>query len=296
MNLDYLNSLVNIVEYESFSHAARKLFITQPTISNHISKLEEELNITLLIRNKKEVKLTKQGEIIYNYALNAIQMENNIKNEVNQFNQNISGNLEIASSSIPERYYLLNKIDEFHKIHQDVKFLLKKHDSCKIIDMLLNSKIDFGIIGTKIINTNLKYEELFEDEIVLIGNSNYFKNIDKISINNLYKYDFISREIGSGTRKETELFFKNNNSNYNKLNIIFEMEDNNSIMNMLKKGKYLSFLSKKVLLNSNKKFKIIDIENQINRQFYFAYNKNRVMSPLSKKFKNFILKNDVNQF
>jgi DNA-binding transcriptional LysR family regulator len=294
MNLDYLNSLVNIVEYESFSHAARKLFITQPTISNHISKLEEELNITLLIRNKKEVKLTKQGEIIYNYALNAIQMENNIKNEVNQFNQNISGNLEIASSSIPEKYYLLDKINEFHNIHQDVKFLLKKHDSCKIIDMLLNSKIDFGIIGTKVINTNLKYEELFEDEIVLIGNSNDFKDVDKISINDLYKYDFISREIGSGTRKETELFFKNNNSNYNKLNIIFEIENNNCILNMLKKGKYLSFLSKKVLLDSNKEFKIIDIENQINRQFYFAYNKNRVISPLSEKFKNFILKNDAN--
>ncbi|MEA1974978.1 MAG: selenium metabolism-associated LysR family transcriptional regulator [Bacillota bacterium] len=294
MNLDYLNSLINIVEYKSFSHAARKLFITQPTISNHISKLEDELNTVLLIRTKKEVKLTKQGEIIYTYALNALQMENNIKNRINEFNQTISGNLEIASSTIPERYFLLDKINEFHKEYFNVIFSLKRYDSCKIIDLLLNSKIDFGIIGTKVINPNLQYQQLFEDEIVLIGNSTYFNDIDKIELDELFNYNFVSRETGSGTRKETELFFKSNNLNYNKLNIIFEIEDNDCILDILSKNKYLSFLSKKVLLNCNENdFKIIDFGYKINRQFYFAYNKNRIMSPLSEKFKKFILKNDV---
>lgn len=294
MNLDHLNSLINIVEYKSFSQAAQKLFITQPTISNHINKLEDELNTVLLIRNKKEVKLTKQGEIIYNYALNVLQMERNIKNEIDLFNQDISGNLEIASSTIPERYFLLDKINEFHLKYPEVKFSLKRYDSCEIIELLLKQKIDFGIVGTKVINSNLNYQKLIDDEVILIGDKTYFDEIDSLSLEDLYDYDFISREIGSGTRKEVELFFSHNKLNYNKLNIIFEIKDNDCILDMLSKNKYLAFLSKKVFDKNKRNFKKIDFGKKINREFYFAYNKNRVLSPLSEKFKKYILiKNDA---
>ncbi|MDM8534092.1 selenium metabolism-associated LysR family transcriptional regulator [Clostridiaceae bacterium HSG29] len=292
MNSDYLNSLIYIVEYKSFSRAADKLFITQPTISNHINKLENELNTTLLIRNKKEVKLTFEGEIIYNYALNALQMEKNIKEKLNVFNQDISGNLEIASSSIPERYYLLNEINEFHNKYPNVKFTLKKYDSCEIINLLLKQKINFGIVGTRLINPDLEYIKLINDEIVLVGSKEFFNETDLISLDNLFDYDFISREKGSGTRKEVELFFSNNNFNYNKLNIIFEIEDNNCILDLLGKNNYLAFLSKKVFEKNKRKFKKIDFEKKIHREFFFVYNKRRVISPLAKKFKHFIIDNE----
>lgn len=289
MNSNYLNSLIYIVEYKSFSRAANKLFITQPTISNHINKLENELNTTLLIRNKKEVKLTLEGEIIYNYALNALQMEKNIKEELNIFNQDISGNLEIASSSIPERYYLLNKISEFHNKYPNVKFTLKKYASCEIINLLLKQKINFGIVGTQIINPDLKYIKLMNDEIVLVGSKEFFNETDFISFDDLFNYNFISREKGSGTRKEVELFFSNNNFNYNKLNIIFEIEDNNCILDLLRKNNYLAFLSKKVFDKNKRKYKKINFEKKIHREFFFVYNKRRVISPLAKKFKHFII-------
>jgi len=289
MNSNYLNSLIYIVEYKSFSRAANKLFITQPTISNHINKLENELNTTLLIRNKKEVKLTLEGEIIYNYALNALQMEKNIKEKLNIFNQDISGNLEIASSSIPERYYLLNEISEFHNKYPNVKFTLKKYDSCEIINLLLKQKINFGIVGTQLINPDLKYIKLMNDEIVLVGSKEFFNETDFISFDDLFNYNFISREKGSGTRKEVELFFSNNNFNYNKLNIIFEIEDNNCILDLLRKNNYLAFLSKKVFDKNKRKYKKINFEKKIHREFFFVYNKRRVISPLAKKFKHFII-------
>ena len=294
MNLEHLNSLIYIIEYQSFSKAAEKLYITQPTISNHINKLEEELDTVILIRNKKEVKLTKQGEIIYNYALDALQMEKNIKNEINLFNKDISGKLEISSSTIPERYYLLHIISKFHNDFPDVKFTLKKHDSFEIIDLLLKSKIDFGIVGTKVLHTNLIYHDLFEDEVVLIGSKKFFKDHHNISLEETFNYQFISREIGSGTRNAISQYYEKNKLNYNHLDIVFEIEDNECILDLLDQGKYLTFLSKEVLKKACDEYVIIDFGKKIDRSFYFAYNKKRIMSPLSEKFKNYILnKNDA---
>ena len=294
MNLEHLNSLVHIIEYQSFSKAAEKLYITQPTISNHINKLEEELDTVILIRNKKEVKLTKQGEIIYNYALDALQMEKNIKTEINLFNHDISGKLEISSSTIPERYYLLEVLSNFHSEFSDVKFTLKKHDSFEIIDLLLKSSIDFGITGTKVLHSNLVYHTLFEDEIVLIGSKKFFDDNEKITLEETFNYSFISREIGSGTRNAISKYYEKNKLNYNHLDIIFEIEDNECILDLLHQGKYLTFLSKEVLKKVPNDYTIIDFGKKINRSFYFAYNKKRIMSPLSEKFKDYILnKNDA---
>jgi len=289
MNLEHLNSLVYIIEYQNFSKAADKLYITQPTISNHMRKLEQELDTVILIRNKREVKLTKQGEIIYNYALDALQMEKNIKNEINLFNQDISGKLEISSSTIPERYYLLDVLSKFHREFLDVDFTLKKHDSFEIIDLLLKSKIDFGITGTKVLHSNLIYHNLFEDEIVLIGSKHYFENNQSLSLEDTFDYQFISRELGSGTRNAISEYYEKNKLNYNHLDIIFEMEDNDCILDLLEKGKYLTFLSKKVLNKVSDDYVIVDFGKKINRSFYFAYNKKRIMSPLSEAFKDFIL-------
>jgi len=295
MNLEHLNSLIHIIEYQSFSKAAEKLYITQPTISNHVNKLEEELDTVILIRNKKEVKLTKQGEIIYNYALDALQMEKNIKNEINLFNKDISGKLEISSSTIPERYFLLNILSEFHSEFPDVRFTLKKHDSFEIIDLLLKSKIDFGIIGTKVLHSNLIYHDLFEDQIVLIGSKNFFDENEKIPLDKTFNYSFISREIGSGTRNAISQYYEKNKLNYNHLDIIFEIEDNECILDLLDQGEYLAFLSKEVLKKAKDNYVIIDFGKTIHRSFYFAYNKKRIMSPLSEKFKDYILnENDAN--
>lgn len=290
MNIDYLKSFITVFDTGSFSKAAEKLYITQPTISNHISKLEDELNSKLLIRNKKKLLLTKQGKMIYKYALNLIQMEENVKNKLIEYNKSVSGDLIIASSTIPERYFLLEILDDFHKKHEEIKFILKRYDSGEIINLLIDLKLDFGIVGTKKHNPNLIYTPLFKDEIVLIGASKFYNDIDSISIENLNDYKFISREKNSGTRRETTKFLKTQGFNYSNLNIYFEIMDNDCILDLLKKQPYLSFLSKKVISKKQKDFKIINIDHKIERDFYFVYNKNRVMSPLSQKFKNYILK------
>ena len=63
MNLKQLEAFVKVAEGGSFSKAAKSLFLTQPTISAHISSLERELNVRLFVRNTKEVILSEQGTL-----------------------------------------------------------------------------------------------------------------------------------------------------------------------------------------------------------------------------------------
>ena len=68
MNLKQLEAFVQVAEKKNFSKAAQAMFLTQPTVSAHISGLERELDTRLLIRNTKGVELSKEGERLYAYA------------------------------------------------------------------------------------------------------------------------------------------------------------------------------------------------------------------------------------
>ena len=79
MNLKQLEAFVHVAEGESFSKAAKELFLTQPTVSAHIAGLEKELNARLFVRNTKEVSLSDDGKDLYRYAKQITDLEKAIE-------------------------------------------------------------------------------------------------------------------------------------------------------------------------------------------------------------------------
>lgn len=75
MNLKQLEAFVHVAEGESFSKAAKELFLTQPTVSAHIAGLEKELNARLFVRNTKEVKLSEEGKLLYDSAKQIVALQ-----------------------------------------------------------------------------------------------------------------------------------------------------------------------------------------------------------------------------
>ena len=82
MNLKQLEAFVQVAEGGSFSKAAKQLFLTQPTISAHISSLEKELNARFFVRNTKEVKLSDDGKELYRYARQMIDLQKKIEERI----------------------------------------------------------------------------------------------------------------------------------------------------------------------------------------------------------------------
>lgn len=79
MNLKQLEAFVHVAEGESFSKAAKELFLTQPTVSAHIAGLEKELNARLFVRNTKEVKLSEEGKLLYDSANRLLRCRKKLK-------------------------------------------------------------------------------------------------------------------------------------------------------------------------------------------------------------------------
>lgn len=289
MDFKQLEVFVAVCKYQSFSKAARELFLTQPTVSSHIQNLEKELDTVLINRNNKNITLTKSGEILYSHA---IKILNNCKKaiyDIKEYSAKIEGIIDIACSSIPESYILPKFIKNFTLQYPDVKFSINNYNSQVVISEILDEKISFGLVGYKPNNAQIQYIDLMDDELVLItpkdillDNDNGYINITKL--NNL---KFIMRKEGSATRNIIISKLKEYGFNVDNLDIIAHVESNNSILEMVKLGlgaSFVSYISVASYLDNNK-LNIYKIKNlELKRKFYFIYSKKKILTPLENKF------------
>jgi DNA-binding transcriptional LysR family regulator len=290
MDFKQLESFVMIAKLKSFSRAAEKLYLTQPTISNHIHLLEKELGTILFNRTNKQISMTKAGEIFYEHAISILNKKEHAFFSLEEFKGKIEGILEIASSSIPEQYYLADALKRFAYIYPDVKFNLMKYDTSQVIQKILSGEIDFGIVGAKPESPQLDCIEIMEDEIVLAGPVNGLSHIDTQTIADL---PLILREEGSGTRSSAMRFLKEiSGLDPESLRVIAEVESNETIKRLVELGMGYSFVSLRSIQREiqEKRIQVVTYDGfRISRSFYFVFHKKRVLSPLSDTFREFIL-------
>ncbi len=295
MDFRQLETFVEVAKLKSFSKAAEKLYITQPTVTNHIQNLEKELGTLLINRLGKTITLTHAGNILYNYAVNILNTCDKAKFDLATYKGKIQGHIQIYSSSVPRNYLLPKIISSFLKFYPDVTFTIGDGDSKNVVSSILDGETDFGILGAKYSSNSLKYINLMDDELLLITPNNDefpYENYSFIDKEVLFKVRFIIREDGSGTRALVEDVLQKSNIPLDKINIIGIIEDSNTIKELVSLGVGVSFFSKRAIksdleLGRFKAFYIKDLK--FIREFYFAYHKNRQLSPLNEKFRDFML-------
>ena len=295
MDIRQLETFIQVARLKSFSKAAEKLFITQPTVTNHIQNLEQELGTLLINRSGKNISLTDAGALFYKHAINIINSCEMAKFDLSAYKGSVRGHLHIYSSSVPRKYILPKILAEFAKKYPYVKYTLNNKDSKNIVNSILEGDTDFGIVGAKFPSNKLKYIELFVDELLVItpNTKNFSKpNYSTITIDELFKEKIILREEGSGTRHILEMKLKDKGISKNELNIVGYIEDVETIKELVSLGFGISFMSKRgvaddVKLNKYKAYYVEDLE--LKRKFYFVYHSKRQLSPLNETFKSFVL-------
>ena len=291
MEMYQLESLVHIIELKSFSNAAKKMFVTQPTISNNIMNLEKELETVLINRKNRNITLTESGEILYKYAKEILNTRDQAVYEIGKHEGKIEGILNIAASSIPEQYILPKIMKEFQKLYPGIIFNVKHRDSKQVIRELLNDQIGCGIVGARYDEEGLEYIEFCQDRLVLATPNNKdfpWLNEEDLDINSLRQLPMIMREEGSGTRRILERALSDIGVLAKELNIVSTIESNETIKQMVTLEMGVSFISEMAIQNEVqlKKIKTHNIKNlSLNREFFFVYHKNRALSPIAKELK-----------
>lgn len=292
MEFRQLQTFVYIVQLKSFSKVAEKLFLTQPTITSHIQSLEKELDMILLNRSSKEITLTKSGQILYEHALNILELKDKALLSLDTYKGRIEGVLALAASSIPEQYVLPELILEFRKKYPEVTFDVRHYSSIEAIDKICKYDLEFGMVGTKLEHPKLSFVDLLEDQLVLIASIHWQSLSVNISIEELLEMPIILREKGSGTRIQFENILDQLGYSSKNLNIVSYLQSNEAIKEAVKLGLGISFVSEKSIKIEQRYglLQVIPIEAfNVRRKFYFVYNKDRTLSPLSDTFKRFVL-------
>jgi DNA-binding transcriptional LysR family regulator len=295
MDFRQLETFVEVSKLKSFSKAAEKLFITQPTVTNHIQNLEKELGTLLINRFGKNITLTDAGNMLYKYAINILNSCEMAKFDLATYQGKIQGHLQIYSSSVPRKYLLPIIMSSFINTYPNVSFSISDKDSKNVVKGILDGETDFGILGAKYPSNNLEYIDLMEDKLVLVtpNTSKYpGQNFSTISKEVLFYSNLLFREDGSGTRSLIESIFQQSEIPMDKLNISAYIEDTETIKELISLGVGIGFLSEKAVHTDiqSGRYKVFYIDGlDFSRKFYFAYHKNRQLSPLSETFKNYIL-------
>lgn len=290
MNLKQLEAFVQVSEKKSFSKAAKELFLTQPTVSAHISSLEKELKVRLFIRNTKEVELSKEGRLLFSYAKEMVSLEEQIERVFNNNKTEGAACISIAASTIPFQYVLPEILAKFSEKHPQDKFELVESDSADVIARVLAREVEVGFTGTMIAKPNCKYIPFFQDELVVITpNTEKFRRMQAKGITmDLFRTEpIIMREVGSGTRLEVEKYLKANGISTNELTIIASMGNQEAIKKSVSKGLGIAMISSLATEEEVKKQELLKFSfpnGQMIRQLYIVQNKNQINSLAASRF------------
>lgn len=164
-SIQQLTYLVAIDRYRSFSKAAEACFVTQPTLSMQIKKLENDLGLSLLDRSKQPLKFTKLGEQIVEQAREALSELKVIDDLIDQSKGKVAGELKVGIIPTIAPYLMPLFLGDFLRKFPEVELIVTEYKTEEIIERLNNESIDVGILATplkiaSIVETPLFYEKL----------------------------------------------------------------------------------------------------------------------------------------
>ena len=291
MEFKQLEAFVAVVDYGSFSEAARKLYLTQPTISAHVRSLEEELHTRLILRTTKKTTITTRGYQLYDSAVRMLEIRNNLLENFTGVQKHM---IDLAASTIPSSYLLPEILAAFGKTHPDIYFQSIQADSAESINRVLDGTADLALVGQNTRDETCVFLPFCQDELVIATpiTSHYLGLQNKsVTFEDFIKDPIIIREKGSGTKKEMDLFLEQIGVTPSDLNVIARMNDLEGIKKSIVNGLGISILSARsaIDLQKTKQILLFPLEESAHkRSFYIVYSKNRILKPHVRQFIQFV--------
>jgi LysR family transcriptional regulator, transcriptional activator of the cysJI operon len=247
--MDYRDEVfLSVAQKLSFSKAAEDLFISQPAVTKHIKELESKLNITLFERKGNKIYLTEAGKLTYNYLKEIRQQYRELEFELGRLNDTFKGTLRIGASSTIAQYLIPKVIAAFHKRYPKFELFVYNGNSFEMEQKLLANEIDLALVENESSQSNIKYLDFLDDEIVAVTGANSVYSKHKlITIADFQQIPIVLREKGSGTLEVIQKALLRHNINLDKLNIFIHLGSTEAIKNFLSDFDGIALISEKSL-------------------------------------------------
>jgi DNA-binding transcriptional LysR family regulator len=294
MDFHRLEVFLKVFQKKSFSKAGETLYLTQPTVSEHIRLLEEDLGLVLFDRQGKEATPTRAGQLLHQYATQLMALRKESLRAMEQFRDKGRGDLLVGGSNIPGQYLLPPLLGRFKALYPRIRLRLLVGDTRNISDNLLQGVIELGCVGAQIDHRQINTEFLTTDEMICVISADHFgETKKKLGPEELVRLPFILREKGSGTRLAVEQALKKIGLELKDLQVVAEIGSNEAVRQGVKSGLGASIISRRAVVEDLEQKRMQELKIKklpLNRNFYLISLKQRILSPLAEEFKAFVLK------
>ncbi len=276
------------MELKSFSRAADAVFLSQPTVSEHIRSLEEWVGEKLLDRLGREVLPTPAGAILFDYARRIIALRDEAQQSIEKFRGNLAGNLVLGASTIPGAYLLPGFIETFHLRYPSARITLRIAGSGRVVQDIIEGTCELGLVGAPAKETTLELREIAGDELLLaIWPEHRWAGRSGVRLEELCSEPFILREQGSGTRLALEKALQSSGFDPARLCVVATMGSNEAVRQCVRGRLGISFISSLAMAEDLHRGALATVAVEglgIRRPFYLVHRRNRQLTPLALAF------------
>ena len=292
INLKQLEAFVATAEFSSFTKASEELFLTQSTVSSHISALESTLGIRLIQRSARQrVSLTREGELVYREARDILDRCQSLQ-EMKQ--NNPEKQLVIGASSVPGQCLMPEIMADYLAVCPDCHYVQLRGDSIRIHQYLAQGKANLGFVGMAANPKEYHYHPVAEDRLVLIAaNKEPFQTLQRSNASGLelLHMPMILREENSGTRLEMEQYLRSLEIAPESLHVIAQIDNPEAIRSSVSRGLGVSVMSvlaaREYLLSG--RLLSFELGNQgAFRKIYLTWRKDALLSAAEQAFLEFV--------
>ncbi|EGW38011.1 MULTISPECIES: LysR family transcriptional regulator [unclassified Desulfosporosinus] len=254
-----------VAETKNITLSAKKLHMSQPSISLQIQNLENQYGARFFDRTNKGVTLTKEGQIFYAHVRSVLDLLSNAKEQISALAKDQRGLIYLGATLTIGEYILPNILAFLYKTHPDVDFKVKIANTESISQDVLEKKIHIGLIeGPVPRHKDLNVESFWEDElVVVIPYFHPWASRNSITLAELPHERLVTREDGSGTRKVMEMALKERGLDPEQLNVTMELGSTQAIKQLVSAGLGITIISSLTVSREcdQKIFKILKIQD-----------------------------------
>lgn len=287
--LVYLPSFVKVVELASFSKAAVALGMTKSAVSKQVQALEDSLKVRLLNRTTRTVRLTDEGELLYQQARQIVDAANEAQRQVKNLNEQPSGSLKINAPQSFGILHLAPALADFAKRYPEI--VLEVDFTDKFIN-ILEEGVDVTIRVASLTDSSLIARKIARAQLAFVASPDYLKQYgepthpDQLINHRFLEYSYIDRP--------KEIRYRNQAGEAGTITINSAMRANNSFMLLeaMRRGVAIGMFPTFIIGEAIKRGEVVQIMKEFTidpeRNIYALFPHNRHMSAKVRLFIDFI--------
>lgn len=243
MDFKQLQSFVTVVECQSFTKAAQRLFVSQPTVSAHIRALEEELQTALIVRTTKSIDVTPKGKSVYEDAVRILGIRDHMVQSCVVMQKRI---LRVAASTIPAAYILPEILPAFGRSYPQYYFSIHRIDHSGVQSGVEEGRFDLGFTTVRA-GDQLMSLPVCRDRMVLITPvTPHYLQIQaqkETSVAQLFENPIILREKAGTGHKRADRYLQELGYDEQRMNVVARANDQETVKNLVAGGMGVSLIS-----------------------------------------------------